>query len=112
MGDTIIPQQSEKTALDKTADKKRQQMLELGRRFMREISAFHANEKENFTTDVVFGAIDYVVKLYKQRLNAVGEDFFLLEKTVREAKLTIHEPYNNDGKESKDSILDQLQQVE
>lgn len=77
----------------------RKMILELGRDIMSTIRAFQVKKKTFIATPVIFGATDYVIKLYKRRLEAIGNDFFFLEKTVKDSGIEIAEPYYTDRDE-------------
>jgi hypothetical protein len=76
-------------------EEERDLIIKLGREFVQTIKTFaNQNKLGSIKAKIVIAALDYVIKLYKNRLAAVGEDFLMLEKIVKERGLGHDEPYS------------------
>ena len=73
-------------------DKEMGQIVELGRIFEKAIDNFGG-----VNAKVVLGACDYIIKIYKERMAAIAENYGTLKRVVEQEGIKIREPYVNDG---------------
>jgi hypothetical protein len=87
-------------------DKKKNQelMLELGREIDKLIQDFFLKKQLDGEMIIVVGALDYIIRYYKERRNALGNKYLMLLDAVR--PIDVHEPLTDDNIRSAPDFLD------
>lgn len=96
-GQAKSPHQIEREEQNVKQDREQNQIVDLGRIFEMQIDKFIEATGGDVSGKIVLGACDYIIKTYKERMSAMGENYGRLKRVVDQEGIKIREPYVNDG---------------